>query len=325
MECNSDTLFIRLDRIGDLILSLPVDQHHAFSQNHCHWIVSTGLEFVMDHADPPRNYSTLAKEFSWRQLFSLIGQVKKGGYKQTVVFHAPWWIGLALVLAGVKNRVGRYSQWHSFLFFNKGIRQKRSLSEKSEYEYNLDLVALLEPEVQKFKSHLYLTSDVELKDLKPGRYYVVHPGMSGSALNWSPENYAQLIERIGQKFPVVITGTEADRPHLEPVKRLIKHLPSVIWKNEQLSGSELISVCKNAVAVIAPSTGVVHIAASTGVPTVGLYSNVQAESWQRWGPLGDKIEVLHPSSAITPEKDPKVMDEISVDQALKALHKLGAL
>ena len=41
--------------------------------------------------------------------------------------------GLAVIaawLAGVPERIGRQSQWHSFLFLNIPVRQKRSLADR---------------------------------------------------------------------------------------------------------------------------------------------------------------------------------------------------
>ena len=118
--------------------------------------------------------------------------------------------------------------------------------------------------------------------------------MGGSALNWPTENYRTLIKNLlslGQK--VVITGTGADRAYTEPLKDLANQ-NGMHWLVEKLTGPQLIDVLAAASWVLAPSTGVVHLAASLGTLTYGIYPPVRAQSATRWGPQGPRVHVLTP-------------------------------
>lgn len=315
-------LFVRLDRIGDLVLTLPTD--NSLNIDTVDWWIPRGLSFVTEHAQPPRNSREFSKSLRLREAWNLASFVRKNSYDLAVVFHAPWWAGFVLWLAGVRVRIGVRSQWHSFLFFNRGVRQKRSRAECSELEYNF---RLLEEGLGLVRGTLPRSSLVmRAKTGRPsqapsGAYYVVHPGMSGSALNWSTESYASLIERLDA--PVVITGTAADEAFLAPLRarlaRSAAGAPNVTWLDGKLSGAELISVLQNARAVIAPSTGVMHLAASTGVPTVGIFSNVLVQRALRWGPQGPRTAVVEPPYDC-PAED--CMSKISVDQVLAKLREL---
>ena len=291
-------LFIRLDRMGDLILTLPCDER--VSQSHrVHWIIPSGLDFVGDAASPPRSFNTMEKLGSWENFKKLRSIIKTIKPEVSVSFHVPWWVNFCLWFSGVRTRGGVLSQWHSYLFLNKGLRQKRSQCEHHELEYNF----LLTEHVFDLDSTPDSWSSLELVEPKNETlgfetdqdYYVVHPGMGGSALNWPTENYVELITQLSKQATVVITGTKSDDDYLRPIKLALKENPKVVWLDKQLSGSQLLILLNHAKAVVAPSTGVLHLSASLGVPSVGIYSPIQVHRPQRWGPKGRQVVSFEPT------------------------------
>lgn len=302
---NETVLFVRMDRIGDLILSLPCDQQLTGPSSH--WFVSAGCGFLLTNAEPRRACTEFSKSFSWRGLFLMWKTIRRLRPAAAVVFHAPWWVGLALCLARVPVRIGRYSQWHSFLFFNRGVRQKRHLSERHELEYNSELCLRLPGSVQPASAAAPLrlrapSTDLQKWRLQPHGFFVVHPGMGGSALNWPTQHYVELIRQLLQYRPVVITGTAMDDAYIQPIYLKLKDLGGIFWLQNKLSSEELLTVYSQASCVIAPSTGVAHVAASLGTAVVGLYSPILAHSARRWRPLGKHVTVLE-APATTPAEE----------------------
>lgn len=303
-------LLVRMDRIGDLALSLPVDESlsEKFPQQpKPQWWITEGLGFVAKCAEPKRQVTELPRRISFSGFFTLLHKTRRERYAVAVVFHAPWWVSLLIFLAGIPVRMGVQSQWHSFLFFNRGVRQKRSRAEMNELEYNYQLVeqGLELPRGTLNRKVLRLTREPAaaaapiIKDLSATlvnkQYVVIHPGMAGSARNWPIEKYAELANSlITQNHDVVITGTAADQEYLEPLRKLLMPSPALHWLDGKLNGVELIATLAHAKAVVAPSTGVAHLAASTGVRTVGIYSPVRVQHPRRWGPQGSKVSVLLP-------------------------------
>jgi heptosyltransferase I len=292
-----NALFIRLDKMGDLILTLPCDQ--LVSQKfQVHWAIPRGLDFVMDTCLPKRDFESFARPFSWLELKKFYYFVKKMKPEVSICYHVPWWIPFCLWLCRVKVRGGVLSQWHSYLFFNKGLRQKRSHCELHELDYNYQLtefvfdlplnnekwlpVQLIEP------SNVKINFDINQN------YFVVHPGMGGSALNWPTKNYVDLINELTEKAVVVITGTQSDDLYLKPLKLALKENQKVVWLDKQLSGYQLLVLLKHANATIAPSTGVLHLSASLGVPSLGIYSPIKVHQDKRWGPKGIKAQAFSP-------------------------------
>lgn len=329
-------LLIRLDRIGDLILTMPSDA--AFGVDQCHWWIAAGLEFIADCAEPPRPRTPIPPRPSLTQAWRLWREVRRLRPDVAVVFHAPWWAGFLIWAARVPNRIGPLSQWHSFLFFNRGVRQKRSQSTEHESEYNARLVedglglerGSLPRSPLQLVSHL-TDSEQEIllrrHRLRARDYFVVHPGMRGSALNWPTANWESLIRRLSRLAPVAITGTAADEVHLAPLRKRLGADPAIRWLDGQLSSDELLAALANARAMAAPSTGVLHLAASVGARTVGIYSPVLVQAALRWGPQGRDVRAISPGGPCPARFEClgeacarwTCLSEISVDSVLAAM------
>ncbi len=294
---------VRIDHIGDLALTLPVD--NLLSPYDVTWLVNKGLGFICDYANPRRHHFTFERKFSFRRYLDLQRFFRREKPSHIIFFHAPWWMSCAAWMAGIPFRAGRKSQWHSFLFLNRGIRQSRLLGEKSELIYNYELMKqsldLFGIKPSNSIEYLRLRSGSESLlsqfDLQPKTYIVVHAGMGGSARNWPAIQYASLLFRISKKVRVVMTGTRADAPWLSPIRKELRKYgfqENILWLDGKLSSEELLTVLNYAQMVVAPSTGIVHLAAALGVPTVGIYSPVKSQNVTRWGPKGLHVETLTP-------------------------------
>ena len=299
-------LLIRLDKIGDLICTLPADQILDSQIYDTTWIVQKGLGSVVDLGEKKRTYIEINKNTPKNSRLLFRDFLKKNHFDIAVSFQCPWWINYELFKAGIKKRIGVVSQWHSFLFLNAGLRQKRSQALKHEFEYNLELVEKitgLNPDLEgyKNKSKIYFkikkpTSSAVLANHKlPSSYIVVHPGMMGSALNWPEDKYISFIESlISKNENVVITGTASDEPYLKKIKSAYAKHDKVIWLQSKLSLQELVEVLYYAQKIIAPSTGVAHIAASLDKEIHGIYSPITVHHPKRWAPRGPQAHSHFP-------------------------------
>ncbi len=324
---NIDVVLVRMDKIGDLVVSLPVDEHPVFAGQRVHWLVTKGLSFIGEQAAPKRAVTEFRRRFGPGEFFRLVRWFSRNNPRTVVLLHTPWWVSMAAWMAGVPERIGRLSQWHSFLFVNVGVRQSRKASEQHESDYNFDLVeAGFNRLGYRHTSNLKLVKrnylrllppnpfgTVDVRGLRSKEYRVVHPGMGGSALNWPPELFRELIGRLAADSPVVITGTKADHKFLAQIVA-VKELPNVKWLVDELKVFELLDLLSQAKSVVAPSTGVLHLAASLGTPVVGIYSPRTVEHPRRWGPKGHLCAVLVPPVKDTDMINPDVMREITPDQ-----------
>ncbi len=333
---NTKVLIARTDRIGDLILSLPMED--AWLQGNPDaevlWLANQNLKFVFEHA--PSLFSNRNRKNCFftnpkQSFLNLITVMRKlsrwldqENFDVAISVQIPWWVAFCLWRARIPVRVGVASKWFSFLFYNYPVRQKRSQAVKNEALYNLDLVQ----EANAIKTGEKTNPEISLNPLqllanelkmhewraKIGEdFIVIHPGMAGSALNWKLENYKLLAEKLIQAGErVVVTGTVSDRKIVE--NSGILNVRGVLDVTERTPSADLLAVLALSKAVVAPSTGVIHLAAALGKKTIGIYSLVRVESPRRWAPQGLKVQTLTP-----PESSPTEMEKITVDRVTQAV------
>lgn len=333
-------LLIRLDKIGDLISTMCVDQADFLKDCEVRWVISQGLAFIPENADPKRTFVELSKD-NWRiSLQKLRLFIREFQPEIAVSFQAPWWVHYALWIEGIPTRAGVQSQWHSFIFLNKGLRQGRSRAIQHEADYNFELLryAFKQPANSQAVTpvmKLLAKSNSSLLDqygLRANSYVVVHAGMAGSALNWPAKYYIELIEQLMSKgVKVALTGTPADESFLKDIKKYFANdlgaLESKDSKTESLivnlqnllTATELFTVLKNSKAVVVPSTGVAHMAASLGAQVMGLYSPVRVQHPRRWAARGEKVRIFVSANETPPYVN--VMEDIKVSDVLKEILK----
>ena len=298
MAPQKTAFFVRLDRLGDLVLSLPSDECLPEDWK-VHWIVPKGLSFVTESTRPKKQQTLIDKKQAWKSFWALFKEIKIQKPQVSVIFNGPWWVYLAFFIGRVPKRCAPLSKWYSFLFCNRGLRQKRSASIQHEAQYNFDLVDHVFNQEFNKRNNLHLKlfpTDKYSGPSLPNSFTVIHPGMGGSALNWPTESYCELINKLlDDDRNIVITGTPQDAQYIAPIKNALgERHNKILWLNDQLSGPELLYVLSKAALVVAPSTGVLHLSASLGTPTIGLYSPVQVHRIERWGPRGTKVLALAP-------------------------------
>lgn len=329
------SVLVRMDKIGDLVLSLPTDTHPALVERNVHWAITKGLEFVAEQALPKRKYTSFPRHFSPVGFFRFVYWLKGLNPLQVVLLHAPWWVSMACWWAGVPVRIGPLSQWHSYLFLNFGVRQKRSLSDQHESDYNFDLIdqGFSRIGVKSYrnleslkKAYLKLTPPnpegaLNSFQLEKKKYVVIHPGMGGSAFNWPTTHYLELAKKLSSKMDIVITGTASDRKYLESIEGDLKEIKNLKWLVEELSPLDLLNLLSQARCVVAPSTGVIHLASSLGTPVIGIYSPKKQERPTRWGPKGPSVQVFVPEVATDSHLRADVMEEIKPSTIVDAVLK----
>lgn len=323
---------IRLDKIGDLVSTLPVDQIPELKGHTVRWVIAEGLGFLAKRADPHREFFEIPLPNTALAQKKLRDYLREEKFDLAVFFYGPWWVSKILWQAHVPRRFGRRSQWHSYLLLNEGLRQSRSQGLRHEADYNLELLlAALKGAIGREEIAQGRTAPV--LSLRPGTfrhlfekfelhgqdYFVVHPGMAGSALNWPTKNYVTLIDQLKIEKEVVITGTKADERWLAPLKERFGQDPRVQILQDQLSLDELLFILKNSAGVVAPSTGILHLAASVGVPCVGIYSPIASQNPRRWGPRGHHAHFL---LAKCPEGTPESkmnLESVTPEQVIECL------
>lgn len=202
--------------------------------------------------------------------------------------------------AKIPCRVGTTNRMYHWLTCNKLIKLSRKNSHLHEAQLNIKLLGFLNiesnidlgtiPSFYGFTNMPFLEEQFNaLIDAKKTNV-ILHPRSKGSAKEWGIHNFQKLIECLPEdKFKIFISGTKQDG---ETMREFIEKNQSVTDITGKLSLQQFIAFINNADALVAASTGPLHIAAALNKKAVGLFSPKRPIHPGRWMPLGTKAQVL---------------------------------
>lgn len=153
----------------------------------------------------------------------------------------------------------------------------------------------------------------------------VGPTANWKAKTWRPERFAELVARLtgpqgilpGAR--VAVFGRDDERPQALPVLEALppeRRIDLVGW----LDLSEAFACLKRCALYVGNDSGLMHLAAAAGIPTLGLFGPSPARDYAPWGPRAAFVQTAIPYEEIFPPNfNPKVadtlMDSLSVDMA----------
>ncbi len=120
---------------------------------------------------------------------------------------------------------------------------------------------------------------------------ILHPKSRGSAREWGLENYSKLISLLpAEQYNLIVTGTKDEGALMRDF--LSAHRDRVEDMTGKLTLTELMDLIRSADAMVAASTGPLHLAAAFGIRAIGLYAPMRPLFPQRWAPIGKKAAFL---------------------------------
>ncbi|MBN2031473.1 lipopolysaccharide heptosyltransferase II [bacterium] len=298
-------LVIRTDRIGDVVLSLPVITalRRKYPQAHIAMLVHPDVRPIVENlADLNQVLVDEQDEGGIRSLFQLIRNIRREYFDAALLLHPTLRLACAIALARVPIRIGTGYRFYSLLF-NRRVYQHRKDSRYHEAEYNLKLAEEVGADVTQVDFGLsilpsatqrvnQLLKEHSVFSKKP--LVILHPGSRGSALEWPWSHFAELANRLIKESNAQIAVTGDEHEH-EKVKQIIgKNSEKILNLAGRFDLKELTALLKRADLVIANSTGPLHIAAAVGTEVIGLYPPVTSMSARRWGPYNRPSSVLVP-------------------------------
>jgi heptosyltransferase III len=297
----------RTDSIGDVMLTLPMAGWLKTVYPKC-TVVFLGRNYTRDvisacvHVDRFLSYDELALMPRHKAVERL--REIRARYFFHVFPVKP--IAFLALRARAKYRVGTRSRWYHWFTCNRLLNLHRRNSALHESQLNLSMLRVFDAFAMPSRETIHslygfdripsLPHAVQMM-LDPDRKKVIlHPASKGSAPEWGLGNYARLIAMLtAEKWQVIVGGTAGDREKLS--SWLTQQ--AVLDLTGKLSLSEYISLISHCDALVAASTGPLHIAAALGKKSIGLFTSRRPMHPGRWAPVGAK--------AIALEHDPNCM------------------
>lgn len=202
--------------------------------------------------------------------------------------------------AGIPRRIGTSHRWWHWFTCNERVDFTRKNSTLHEAQLNIELLKPFGIQVPGNVEELVPrigfvppALNTRLRALLPQgkRLVVLHPLSKGSAVEWGLSNFSALIRALDPaRWHVLVTGTRDEAERYRSAMPL--DLPHVIDLGGKLSLDELIAVIGASNALVAASTGPLHIAAACGKRAIGLFGMRRPIHPGRWAPLGADAHVL---------------------------------
>ena len=278
-------LIIRLDRIGDLVLSTPAIRavRTGFPQAEIHLLVS---EYTKDLVDNSPNINKLLID----------GRDGLGGdYDLAFALHPGFKQNYLTFKSGAKMRAGYSGRGGSFFLTHK-IEDDRATRIRHEVESALEIVGLLGCGTENRDLEITITEGGERladeflkknglsdKDLIIG----IHPGSRQHYIRWKKERFAGVADKLTGTYnaKILLFGGGSEDSLVKSVVQLMKKKPVVAFDLPLL---QLVSLIKRCRLFISNSTGPMHIAAALKVPVTAIFGNMHPlDSYQEWGPWGE--------------------------------------
>jgi len=145
MKTLRNLLIVRTDRIGDVILSLPLAGIVKKNYPDCR-ITFLLREYTKPLAEnhPHIDEIMILKSENNKLIYrENIKQIKSKKFDACIIVNPDFSISLMLYLSNIKIRIGTGFRLYSFLF-NRKVYEHRKYGEKHELEYNVNLLKEIE-------------------------------------------------------------------------------------------------------------------------------------------------------------------------------------
>jgi heptosyltransferase III len=304
IDCNDKRIVIsRTDSIGDVMLTLPVVAWLKTTYPRCHITFlcrnyTAPIVQCFDGVDAVLRLESI-EELPLQSRVTFIAQ-----HRFDAVIHVFPRKELATLFkrANVPMRVGTSHRGFHLLTCNIRPSFSRKRSEAHEAQLNFELLrpfgveelpsfAQLNTWTKRFSvPQTELPAAIRNAIDGANKPVVLHPKSQGSAREWPIEKYVELAKKLTeQNRTVLFTGTEAEG---QLFRHLIPQHPHIIDTTGRLTIQQLLATLREVDALVACSTGPLHLAGFMGKRAIGLFSPKTPIHPGRWRALGERSVAL---------------------------------
>ncbi|MBX3265339.1 MAG: glycosyltransferase family 9 protein [Acidobacteria bacterium] len=118
-------------------------------------------------------------------------------------------------------------------------------------------------------------------------FALLHPSTAFITKQWPAENFARLAEHLGEKgLAAVAVTSKSERAVLE---ELVARSGVPVTTFDDLSLPEITALASRAKLFVGNDSGIAHISAAVGTPTLVIFGSSNRDHWRPWGDAPSEI------------------------------------
>lgn len=287
-------LVVRLRSIGDTVLStsslialkrfLPDAQIDVLLED---WVAP-----VLEGFDAVDRVLTVSRG-SKKSRFEMARQIRRNRYDAAFNLHGGTTATFFVRSSGAKYRVGFRNYQYNFLYTHLAPSPLEFWQTEHAHsaEQQLALLGFVGvPVSDKPRSRLVVTesalASIEEKLAKlqspnaESQIALIHPTAAFETKQWATENFARVAEFLYEKnLLAVAVATKAESAVLESLRQNSR-VPITIF--DDLTLPEITALASKAKIFVGNDSGIAHIAAAVGTPTVVIFGASNPNHWRPW-------------------------------------------
>ncbi|SMG62211.1 ADP-heptose--lipooligosaccharide heptosyltransferase III [methanotrophic bacterial endosymbiont of Bathymodiolus sp.] len=275
-------LVTRHDKIGDFITILPMLKMLKTGTDHRVLVLVSQINYDLacsiDYIDDVILYT----QDSWQ----LSKEIRQHHIDTSISCFIDTHLGWLLFLSGIKTRIAPATKLAQ-AFFNKTIKQRRGQVKKTEWEYNVDLLKVLFPDINDQLERPFLAFD-KLPPSSPQKTIAFHPGFGGSSEgNLTLDDYLRLAKAIANNkdIKVVFTFGPDDSDSKAYIESHIDFPAELI--DSKMSLVDFCRLIATFDVFVSTSTGPMHLAGALNIKTLSFFGASLFASSKRWATISD--------------------------------------
>lgn len=231
------------------------------------------------------------------QYRALAERLRRENYGSTLVMPRTWKSALAPFLAGIPERIGFVGEGRLLLINDLRFGERKlprmidrcgalALPKEAALppEWPLPEIVVPDAELMEWQRRWRLMSGV-------GPIVMLAPGAVGPGKRWPIQYYAELARELVQDGATVcVLGGRLEKPLAADI---IRHGGERI---RDLTGTDLrdaVLALKAANLTVANDSGLMHVSAAIGTPTIGIFGPTDPRLWGPLNPLAAAVEPEH--------------------------------
>ncbi len=321
-------LVIRIDEIGDVLLTTPVFRalRRRFPKAEINVLIKKETKELLENN--PNVDSLLICEQPWLKkpinlfyYFSLIKQLRKEKFDLAIELH-PDARNIFLGFISARCVIG-----HTFRGLGVLLDKVTKSNPNNEHiiQLNLDVARLVRANASDELEVYYSKENAQnAKKLvrKLGKKIVcINPGTGRESKLWLNERWARLADVLIEKYnvQVIFTGSKEEEGLIKDIQLQMRNKKQTINLAGKTSLLDLAALLKKCRLLIASDSGTLHIAKALEVPLIGLYGAVNP---MIWGYNDKNARSVCKAKEFKENKGRAMMELIQIEDVLKEVNEL---